>query len=705
MQALLKEAEDLQSTRMQEVLVRLAPLLAELRQLQEKRLLTPETSKIFQDALLLEVRTQVKLLAPEQEMTRSFRELLVLNPKIDESIFNPREKLLLDSLRSAESGRLSLETDPPGGTLTYLGVEMGITPVSLPLVAGTYRLNLRKQGFLDQDFEVVIRPSEILTMSRTMRRRAVEAPLSINVPGAAVMLGGKSLGTSRPYAAWIASLPAEKQQEYESIVRAWNVDIAKAGFFLLPELPVGEVLALDFQASCHEPLSIKLEISNQEIDWSHPRVLRPELRSIVLKRDTGYVEVVSSPAGAEVRIDGVVQGKTPVGADVCVGTHRVQALHASGQFVREVVVRRGQASKVSSELKPALAFLGVYSRTGAGGQLSPMNAEWGLVARKLVLESTAFPDPQLRVDEIAEMRNKGGLPIEALLGASADSGDAVVRQIAAAAGHSDMFLFALREEDRFVFRLYSSLHPVPDIIGLPNLEDASLDFLVSQLNRADRAPARVQASDAGLTLLDSPGGLAVLKTNSAAAAKTALKPGVIIRSVDQKPMNYREFQQYLRTKEPGQSVALEIASSKGASSIVPLPVTLSGVEYPWTTPDGFINPVIAKLRSLIERDPASDEAKFAALSLARGFMRQRQWKLALETLKKTGLDSRDTGVSAGTVLYYQGLCYEELGDRAQAETSYNRAASHAGATLAMPDGPAVAPLARRRIESLKKPIR
>ena len=407
MQTLLKEADDLQNTRMQDVLDKLAPLLSELRQLQETGSLTPETSKIFQDALLLGVRTQVKLLAPEPEITRSFRELLVLNPKIDESIFNPREKLLLDKLRSGETGRLALETDPPGGALTYLGIDMGVTPVSIPLVAGTYRLHLQKQGFLDQDFDVIIKPSEILTMSRTMRRRAVEVPLSINVPGATVTLGGKSMGTSRPYGAWIASMPAERQKEYESIVNAWNVDTATAGFILLPEVPVDEALTLDFQASCYESLSMKLQISDQEIDWNHPRVLRPELRNIVLKKDTGYVEVVSTPAGAEVRIDGVVQGKTPVGADVCVGTHRVQVLHSSGQYVREVVVRRGQASKVSGELKPALVFLGVYSQAATGEPLSPLTTEWGLVARKFVLESTAFPDPQLRVDEIANCAIRG----------------------------------------------------------------------------------------------------------------------------------------------------------------------------------------------------------------------------------------------------------------------------------------------------------
>jgi tetratricopeptide (TPR) repeat protein len=129
---------------------------------------------------------------------------------------------------------------------------------------------------------------------------------------------------------------------------------------------------------------------------------------------------------------------------------------------------------------------------------------------------------------------------------------------------------------------------------------------------------------------------------------------------------------------------------------------LSGAEYPWGTPDGFSNSVLAMLQHLIDRDPLSDEAKYAGLSLARGLMKQKEWKLALDYLSQAKIEPNRSGVCPGTVLYYQGRCYEEIGDRTQAESYYTRAKEFAEATLGTPDGLLVRACAEQRIQALKK---
>ena len=146
---ILKEAADLQSTQPQAVADKLGPLLAELRQLRQSGTLSPEASKILQDALLLMIRTQSMLLMSEAEISTSIRELLTANPKIDDGIFNPRERLLVNKIRSAETGHYVLETTPPGATLFYLGAELSKTPADVALIAGTYRFQLRLPGYLD----------------------------------------------------------------------------------------------------------------------------------------------------------------------------------------------------------------------------------------------------------------------------------------------------------------------------------------------------------------------------------------------------------------------------------------------------------------------------------------------------------------------------------------------------------------------------
>jgi hypothetical protein len=652
------------------------------------------------------MRTQAILMATEDEIGSSFRELLTLNPKIEDSVFNPREKTLLEKVRAAETGTLSLQTTPPGCSVTYLGMDWGVTPLEIPLVSGSYTLSLRKQGYLDQDFEAIVNRSEISKMARSLRRRAADLPLSVNVSGASISINGKPAVTAQPYNKWIASLPPDKQQDFAAIVAEWKVDQAAAGFFRIPEAPIGEETKIEFRAPCYESLILTVSIKDQDItDWNRPIVSLPPLRSVVLKKDIGFVEISSTPPGGEAWIDNAIQGKTPISKDLCSGTHRVQVLHRSGQYVQEVNVRRGQAVKVQGELKPAIVLLGIYARNPESAPLNPVAADWETVAKRLSLRISTFSDPQIPVDEMDAMRKKANPPFERLLDlkASVSDLDLIVKKAATEAGHADMVLIGQKLADKYQFRLFSTLHPTPDLIEIPNLDESSLDFLITRLNRAERIGARLQLPVLGLDLLESPKGLVVMK--APADANKAFTPGSVIRSVDQKPMNYRELRDYLNTRKPGQAISYEISSGKDAAVTAPMMLKFAGSEYPWSAPDSFSNSVLAMLSHLAEVDPLSDRAKFASLSLARGLMLHGEWKLALEVLAKTNLAPHKSGICPGTVLYMQARCYEELGDKANAESYYARTKDYPEATLGTPEGFSIQALAEQHIQLLKKPAR
>ena len=706
MELILKEAGDLQSTEPQSVDEKLAPLLSELRQARESGTLAGDASRILKDALLLMMRTQIMLLAPEQEILALVRELLINDPAIDESIFNPREKLLLNKIRSAETGSLTLETTPPGAVLSYLGADLGTTPGKFDLIAGIYRFKLRLPGYLDQDVNATIQPSEILTLVRNMRRRTVEIPMSINAPSTTIVFNGKTLGVSQGYKTWLASLPAERQQEYESVIQQWKIDPSASSFFRLVDVPVGESFKLEFQAACHQPFDLVAKVMDQEVDWTRTTFEVPELRNVQLAKDTGSIEVSSTPSGAEVWLDGSLQGQTPLeGKELCAGTHRIQVLHDSGQYVQDITVQRGRTLRVRGRLRPALAFLGVYARNPQNNELTLATADSKAVSRSIALNCRAFADPLVMPEDVELLRRKGSLPISQLLQDGLDAGDldGQIKKTSAAAGRSDLLLVGLLTEKHYIFRLYSTLRPIPDLIEVAGLDEANLDFLVSQLNKTDRIRERLLTTDLGLEMTDSPNGLVILSLSSyIAARKTPLAPGQIVKSVDAKPMSFVDFQNYLRSKKPDQTVVLEVKTEKNKVALVPIPLRQLGVEYPWNTPDGFHNSVLIMLRHLIERDPLSEESKFAALSLARGFMKQKQWRLALEYLAKANLEPHKSGICPGTVLYYQGRCYEELGNPAQAESYYMRAKDYPEATIGMPNSINVSILADQRIQSLKQ---
>lgn len=706
MDLVLKEAGELQSTAPQSVSEKLAPILAELRQSRQSGTLGEETSRILKDALLLMMRTQTMLLAPEQEILELVRELLTTDPKMDEGIFNPRERLLVKQIRSAETGSLSLDTTPPGAILSYSGSELGTTPLKLDLVAGSYQLHLRLPGYLDQDFTATIQPSEVLTYVRNMRRRTVEIPISINAPSTEITFNGKTLGVSQGYKTWLSSLPVERQAEYESLISQWNIDRSTSSFFHLVDVPVGENFKLELQATCYQPLDFEGKVLDQEVDWTRTVFVVPVLRNVQLVKDTGSIEVSSTPSGAEVWLDGILQGQTPLeGKEVCAGTHHVQVIHASGQYVQDIAVQRGRALRIRGRLRPALAFLGVYERNPQNNELTLANADSKAVAKNIAMNCRAFEDPLVMPEDIDSLRKKGLLPISQLLQLGTETADldGQINKTSASAGRSELLLVGLRTEKGYVFRLYSTLHPVPDLIEVARLDEPNLDFIVSQLNKTDRIRERLHVTNFGLEMADSPRGLILLSLSSAVAAgKTALAPGQIVNSVDAKPMSFADFQNYLRTKKPDQTIVLEVQTGKENVALVPVPIRQLGAEYPWSRPDGFPNSVLATLKHLVERDPLSEEAKYAALSLARGLMNLKQWKPALEYLAKANLEPHKAGICPGTVLYYRGRCYEELGSATQAEGFYMRAKDFPEATIGMPNGLRVAILAEQRIEFLKR---
>ncbi|MFH1573412.1 MAG: hypothetical protein ABIG68_05480 [Acidobacteriota bacterium] len=326
------------------------------------------------------------------------------------------------------------------------------------------------------------------------------------------------------------------------------------------------------------------------------------------------------------------------------------------------------------------------------------------MARKLALKTTAFAYSQLIPSETEALRRRGDLNFDAVIQASSEPAEAEdwVRRVASQAGKVNLLLFGLRMDSGYHLWLSGTIRPVPDRISLPTLEEPDLDFFIERLNRAAQAVDRIRTPHLGIDFLDAPGGLTVRRIHpSAKAGLAGLVEGSLIRSVDRSPMSLRELGAYLRGLQPGRSVLLEPAVGSGASRAVNAPVQYSGMEYPWSFPGSYPNAVMTMLHHWSEMDADSDTARYARLSLALGLMRQGEPKRASALLSRISFDSGQRGVSQGTVLYYQGRCAEELGDRSGAETFYSRAKDFAGATLGTPYGVSIPELCEWRLRLLR----
>ncbi|MBM3790366.1 MAG: hypothetical protein FJW35_08450, partial [Acidobacteria bacterium] len=77
------EARELAASDITAAQEKLRLLLAELRGWRESGTMQADGGRLYQEALLLHIGIQTKLLAPEEEILGSFRELLLVNPAID----------------------------------------------------------------------------------------------------------------------------------------------------------------------------------------------------------------------------------------------------------------------------------------------------------------------------------------------------------------------------------------------------------------------------------------------------------------------------------------------------------------------------------------------------------------------------------------------------------------------------------------------
>jgi tetratricopeptide (TPR) repeat protein len=182
------------------------------------------------------------------------------------------------------------------------------------------------------------------------------------------------------------------------------------------------------------------------------------------------------------------------------------------------------------------------------------------------------------------------------------------------------------------------------------------------------------------------------------AEQAHVQPGEVLFAVDGKPVRLTiELLRAVEAKKPKDKLALSLKGPSG-SRVVELTLGETPQEIPLNDPTLFYNKIMMDLRQQVEGYPGTEQAAFARLNLAICAMHFGDFAAAHDhLLKAKGELPARPGVSQVTALYYLGLALERLGYRKEAMESYRAAAGFKDATLFNNDGPAVAPLAARRV--------
>jgi hypothetical protein len=261
-------------------------------------------------------------------------------------------------------------------------------------------------------------------------------------------------------------------------------------------------------------------------------------------------------------------------------------------------------------------------------------------------------------------------------------------------------------ERAWTLGLYAPLHNTPDIVRLRlDKPDGVADFVA----RLDSAPPE-ESTLWGLGLADTwlpPGGPVVARVlPGSPAAKAGVRTGDRVTGVGSKKVaNTRDALAALEAESARAGgvrapVVLALQSAEGARTTRITPAEAPAL-LSLTDAAMLYNRALAEYR-LRARAAADETARgVAALNTGLALMHFRAYDKAMaEGLQRATLPP-GSGISAGTVEYYRGLCAQRRGDADGARAAWQAAARAVGSTLESPEGPSAAAAATRALQSLQ----
>jgi len=169
--------------------------------------------------------------------------------------------------------------------------------------------------------------------------------------------------------------------------RDWVTDVARyyvgrvatpppvaAAVLVVDSRPSGAEVYLDGRLQGRTPLSLSVNPGRHEVELRLPgyrsyRVtVNPKpgdrvqiFAQLVAEVQEGTLVVDSSPSGAEVYVDGRLQGRTPLRMSLEAGRHEVRVVAPGyGEYRAQVEVRPGESVRLTVELVPVRATLELY---------------------------------------------------------------------------------------------------------------------------------------------------------------------------------------------------------------------------------------------------------------------------------------------------------------------------------------------------------
>lgn len=624
-----------------------------------------------------------------------FKRLLTIAPahKLAGQV-SPRVVSIFEEARKTTVGLIVLKLEPNEADFQLDGARLTPGSEPLPLTAGSHTISGARPGYRTASQTFTLEAGAAQDVALTLERVSATVSLVTRPPGVTVTVDGVARGATLPGGAQVID-PAPNR-----VPGAAPETLSQP--MLIADLAPGAHL-LGLSRDCYVKVERRFvveQLSDYRLD---PVELKPAVASI---------SVAADAEGATVSLDGQARGPAPLRLqNICEGTHTIEARTPYGRFVQRVEARAGDAVSVSASLKPAFAIVDISGVPAALGSLPDA---------RLLLERAMAGVRTLTVfapatEQLAAALKEHSLP-QGWTGTGRDGrrlGDAarvtaqarleIASRLARQVGAQGLAALTFDQDDpasgNASLSLLAEGSAEPDVIAISFGRPDSAGRIAARLN-PDVPLYEPSIGVSAIDAADVAGAVVVRVDSTAAAAPGGLAPGdIIVRAGTQAIQNASDLAAVVARAKPTDTLALEARGAANATKQVGLRVAAAPRAISLADQTLVPNALIPVLRERASHG-GPDEA-LARLNLAIALIRVESWALARGELERVSLPT-GPGISAGTVKYLLGLCYEALGQTAEAKTAWTEAARDTEATLGE-DGPSVKEAAEARLGRVKQP--